>query len=74
MVAYDRLGNKVMYDFYFTKQSVVTPPPATPATAATWEVAMFRNANAAVGGTTSFPTPPVALSAPERSPSTPTAR
>lgn len=55
MVAYDRLGNKVMYDFYFTKQSVVTPPPATPATAATWEVAMFRNANAAVGGTTSFP-------------------
>ncbi|MBP2447395.1 flagellar hook protein FlgE [Rhizobium leguminosarum] len=55
MVAYDRLGNKVMYDFYFTKSSVVTPPPASPATAATWEVAMFRNANAAVGGTTSFP-------------------
>ncbi|MBX4954861.1 flagellar hook protein FlgE [Rhizobium lentis] len=56
MVAYDRLGNKVMYDFYFTKQSVAAaPPPAPPATAATWEVAMFRNANAAVGGTTSFP-------------------
>ncbi|MFS8147823.1 flagellar biosynthesis protein FlgE [Rhizobium sp. R635] len=56
MVAYDRLGNKVMYDFYFTKTSVAAaPPPAPPATAATWEVAMFRNANAAVGGTTSFP-------------------
>ena len=56
MVAYDRLGNKVMYDFYFTKQSVAAaPPPAPPATAATWEVAMYRNANAATGGTTSFP-------------------
>lgn len=28
MVAYDRLGNKVMYDFYFTKTAVTTPPPA----------------------------------------------
>ncbi|MBB3132353.1 flagellar hook protein FlgE [Rhizobium pisi] len=56
MVAYDRLGNKVMYDFYFTKTAVAAaPPPAPPATAATWEVAMFRNANAATGGTTSFP-------------------
>ncbi|PDT18371.1 flagellar hook protein FlgE [Rhizobium sp. J15] len=56
MVAYDRLGNKVMYDFYFTKTAVAAaPPPAPPAAAATWEVAMFRNANAAVGGTTSFP-------------------
>ncbi|CAK06222.1 flagellar hook protein FlgE [Rhizobium johnstonii] len=55
MVAYDSLGNKVMYDFYFTKTSVTTPPPATPATASTWEVAIFRNADAATGGTTSFP-------------------
>ncbi|MDR9807602.1 flagellar hook protein FlgE [Rhizobium hidalgonense] len=54
MVAYDHLGNKVMYDFYFTKSSVVTPPPAT-GTASTWEVAVFRNADAATGGTTSFP-------------------
>ncbi|ARO28698.1 MULTISPECIES: flagellar hook protein FlgE [Rhizobium] len=54
MVAYDHLGNKVMYDFYFTKTSVVTPPPAT-GTASTWEVAVFRNADAASGGTTSFP-------------------
>ncbi|MBY5395740.1 flagellar hook protein FlgE [Rhizobium leguminosarum] len=57
MVAYDRLGNKVMYDFYFTKQSVVTPPPAT-GTAATWQVSIYRNADAAVGGTTSFPYAP----------------
>ncbi|PDS76893.1 flagellar hook protein FlgE [Rhizobium sp. L43] len=54
MVAYDTLGNKVMYDFYFTKTSVTTPPPAT-GTASTWEVSIFRNADAAVGGTTSFP-------------------
>jgi len=55
MVAYDTLGNKVMYDFYFTKKTVTTPPPASPATASTWEVSIFRNADAAVGGTTSFP-------------------
>ncbi|MGG7576337.1 flagellar hook protein FlgE [Rhizobium sp. YTUHZ045] len=54
MVAYDSLGNKVMYDFYFTKTSVTTPPPST-GTASTWEVAIFRNADAATGGTTSFP-------------------
>ncbi|MHC2363102.1 flagellar hook protein FlgE [Rhizobium leguminosarum] len=54
MVAYDTLGNKVMYDFYFTKTSVTTPPPAT-GTASTWEVSIFRNADAATGGTTSFP-------------------
>ncbi|RFB98191.1 flagellar hook protein FlgE [Rhizobium leguminosarum bv. trifolii] len=54
MVAYDTLGNKVMYDFYFTKTAVTTPPPAT-GTASTWEVAIFRNADAATGGTTSFP-------------------
>lgn len=56
MVAYDHLGNKVMYDFYFTKTSVVTPVPvADGVTASSWEVAVFRNADAAVGGTTSFP-------------------
>ena len=56
MVAYDTLGNKVMYDFYFTKKSVAaTPPPAPPAVNSSWEVAIFRNANAATGGTTSFP-------------------
>ncbi|TAU82143.1 flagellar hook protein FlgE [Rhizobium leguminosarum] len=56
MVAYDTLGNKVMYDFYFTKTSVAaTPPPAPPAVNSSWEVAIFRNANAATGGTTSFP-------------------
>lgn len=30
MVAYDRLGNKVMYDFYFTKSSVAAAPPPAP--------------------------------------------
>ncbi|SCB61014.1 flagellar hook protein FlgE [Rhizobium aethiopicum] len=55
MVAYDRLGNKVMYDFYFTKTAVVTPPPAPPGVASTWEVSIYRNADAAVGGTSSFP-------------------
>ncbi|NKL33528.1 flagellar hook-basal body complex protein [Rhizobium leguminosarum bv. viciae] len=56
MVAYDRLGNKVMYDFYFTKTSVAAaPPPAPPAVNSSWEVSIYRNADAAVGGTTSFP-------------------
>ncbi|MGO4138732.1 flagellar hook protein FlgE [Rhizobium brockwellii] len=56
MVAYDTLGNKVMYDFYFTKTSVAaTPPPAPPAVNSSWQVAIFRNANAATGGTSSFP-------------------
>ncbi|MBB4218365.1 MULTISPECIES: flagellar hook protein FlgE [Rhizobium] len=54
MVAYDTLGNKVMYDFYFTKTSATTPPPST-GTASTWEVAVFRNADATTGSTTSFP-------------------
>ncbi|XKM40206.1 flagellar hook protein FlgE [Rhizobium ruizarguesonis] len=56
MVAYDTLGNKVMYDFYFTKTSVAAaPPPASPAVNSSWEVSIYRNADAAVGGTTSFP-------------------
>ncbi|AUW40809.1 flagellar hook protein FlgE [Rhizobium leguminosarum] len=56
MVAYDTLGNKVMYDFYFTKTSVAAaPPPVPPAVNSSWEVSIYRNADAAVGGTTSFP-------------------
>ncbi|MGO6836103.1 flagellar hook protein FlgE [Rhizobium ruizarguesonis] len=51
MVAYDTLGNKVMYDFYFTKSTVTPAPTIT----STWEVSIFRNADAATGGTTSFP-------------------
>ncbi len=54
MVGYDKLGNTVQYDFYFTKTAVTTPPPATGA-ASTWQVAVFRHADAASGGTTSFP-------------------
>lgn len=56
MVAYDHLGNKVMYDFYFTKTAVVTPVPAADGVnASTWQVAVFRNGDAATGSTTSFP-------------------
>ncbi|EJL53198.1 MULTISPECIES: flagellar hook protein FlgE [unclassified Rhizobium] len=54
MVGYDKLGNTVQYDFYFTKTSATTPPPATGA-ASTWEVAVFRHDDAATGGTSSFP-------------------
>ncbi|MDQ0559706.1 flagellar hook protein FlgE [Rhizobium mesoamericanum] len=55
MVGYDTLGNTVQYDFYFTKTAAITPPPAAPAVANTWEVAVFRHADAATGGTSSFP-------------------
>jgi flagellar hook protein FlgE len=45
-----------MYDFYFTKTSVAAaPPPTPPAVNSSWEVSIYRNADAAVGGTTSFP-------------------
>ncbi|WP_283195399.1 flagellar hook protein FlgE [Rhizobium sp. AN80A] len=54
MVGYDKLGNTVQYDFYFTKTGVTTPPPATGA-ASTWDVTVYRNGDAATGGTTSFP-------------------
>ncbi|MBB3964640.1 flagellar hook protein FlgE [Rhizobium metallidurans] len=54
MVGYDKLGNTVQYDFYFTKTDVTTPPPATGA-ASTWDVTVYRNGDAASGGTTSFP-------------------
>ncbi len=59
MVGYDKLGNTVQYDFYFTKTAgataAVAGPPAVPATSGTWEVAVFRHADAATGGTSSFP-------------------
>jgi flagellar hook protein FlgE len=54
MVGYDKLGNTVQYDFYFTKTSVTTPPPATGA-ASEWQVAVYRHADAASGSSTSFP-------------------
>lgn len=60
MVGYDKLGNTVQYDFYFTKTAVTTPPPPAPGVASTWQVAVFRHADAATGGTSSFPYTPAA--------------
>jgi flagellar hook protein FlgE len=54
MVGYDKLGNTVQYDFYFTKTDATVPPPATGA-ASTWEVSVYRHADATSGSTTSFP-------------------
>ncbi len=55
MVGYDKLGNTVQYDFYFTKTAVTSPTPTDGSAASTWEVTVFRHADAATGGTTSFP-------------------
>jgi len=48
VVGYDNLGNTVMYDLYFTKTSA-GDPTATPPVDSTWEIAMFRHADAASG-------------------------
>jgi flagellar hook protein FlgE len=50
VVGYDNLGNTVVYDLYFTKTSAGDPTTAPP-TDATWEVAMYRHADAAPGST-----------------------
>jgi flagellar hook protein FlgE len=66
VVAYDKLGNTVMYDIYYTKTQAASPavaadptatPPivAVPAKADQWEVAVYRNADAATGSGSSFP-------------------
>ncbi|MBB3285074.1 MULTISPECIES: flagellar hook protein FlgE [Rhizobium] len=60
VVAYDKLGNTVMYDIYYTKTADAKPAdptttPPTPATSGTWEVAVYRNADAATGTGSSFP-------------------
>ncbi|MEZ2126652.1 MULTISPECIES: flagellar hook protein FlgE [unclassified Sinorhizobium] len=54
LVAYDSLGSTVQYDYYFTKTGVTTDASGA-VTGSTWEVAVYRNADAASGGTTSFP-------------------
>jgi flagellar hook protein FlgE len=54
IVGYDKLGNAVTYDVYFTKTAAANST-TTPATSGTWEVAVFRAADAATGGTSSFP-------------------
>jgi flagellar hook protein FlgE len=63
IVGYDRLGNTVMYDMYFTK-TAKADAGAAPPVEDTWEVAVFRHDDAAKSGTTSFPygSPPVAVS------------
>ncbi|WP_454848207.1 flagellar hook protein FlgE [Rhizobium binxianense] len=57
MVTYDKLGSKVMYDIYFTKVPYDgTTTPAPPAGSEyQWEMAVFRNADKATTGTSSFP-------------------
>jgi flagellar hook protein FlgE len=61
VVGYDKLGNTVMYDIYYTKTADAKPAdpttsPPTPATSGTWEVAVYRNADAnPSGGGSSFP-------------------
>ncbi|MGO4355164.1 flagellar hook protein FlgE [Rhizobium sp. RAF36] len=61
VVGYDNLGNTVMYDLYFTKTSS-GDPTASPPVDASWEVAMYRNGDAAAGNSP-FPysTGPVAV-------------
>lgn len=49
MVTYDKLGSKVMYDIYYTR----VPDPAAGTTR--WEMAVYRNADKATTGTSSFP-------------------
>ena len=61
VVGYDKLGNTVMYDVYYTKTADAKPAdnttnPPTPATSGTWEVSVFRNADANTSGSgSSFP-------------------
>lgn len=54
LVAYDSLGATVQYDYYFTKTGVTTDAGGA-VTGSTWEVAVYRNADATTGGSTSFP-------------------
>jgi flagellar hook protein FlgE len=54
LVAYDSLGNTVQYDYYFTKTGETTDASGA-ITGTTWEVAVYRNADASTGSTTSFP-------------------
>lgn len=44
LISYDTLGNKVQYDFYYTKTADNT-----------WDVSVYRGADKATGGTSSFP-------------------
>ncbi|MDM9618979.1 flagellar biosynthesis protein FlgE [Rhizobium sp. AC44/96] len=63
LVAYDKVGNTVQYDYYYTKTGVTTDASGA-VTGSTWEVAVYRKDDATTGGTTSFPyaDPPGAVS------------
>ncbi len=63
VVAYDKLGNTVMYDIYYTKTQAADIT-ASPPTTDQWEVSVYRNADAATGTGSSFPysSAPVATS------------
>lgn len=54
LVGYDSLGATVQYDFYYTKTGETTDASGA-VTGSTWEVAVYRNADAASTGTSSFP-------------------
>lgn len=64
VVGYDKLGNTVMYDIYYTKTQAADIT-ATPPTTDQWQVAVYRNADANTSGSgSSFPysSAPVATS------------
>ncbi|MGZ9718629.1 flagellar hook protein FlgE [Rhizobium miluonense] len=52
VVGYDKLGNTVMYDIYYTKTQAATTSPVAPDK---WEVAVYRNADANTTGGSPFP-------------------
>jgi flagellar hook protein FlgE len=55
VVAYDKLGNTVMYDIYYTKTQSADLT-ASPPTTDQWEVSVYRNADANTSGSgSSFP-------------------
>ncbi|MBB3313033.1 flagellar hook protein FlgE [Rhizobium sp. BK196] len=62
IVTYDKLGSKVMYDIYYTKIPAAVPPASPAGTATQWEMAVFRNADKATTGTSSFPYSSAAVS------------
>lgn len=51
LVAYDSLGRKVLYDFYYTKLPQDAGPPATDQ----WEVSVFRQSDADPSAGAGFP-------------------
>ena len=48
LVAYDSVGNEVLYDFYYTKKS--DPAAGPPAVGANWEISVYRKDQASATG------------------------